>query len=769
MTAEDWKKYQDKLNEKIDNILAQRGWGVTIPKTKENLLPLFKHLTVVVNTFLESDIEDKLFIKVPVEELALEGEKDKDDGNQTEAYNLFIGVILGCLATATSKEFQAKLRPKFESYTDVQGYKEGDFFCCAARELGDPIYSYIRVKGDRLQLRFHGYTSPRKTFDQLCDKDSFIYINIKDIPFQKKATFDRISEAAGLVDKLPSLDKSYDSATLVTSHNPQNDCLPSLDTRLHLPYKHMNAYLPSEVSREILVFVGDKAYQHNIQSAYNGNIRKCIFIGSEFPNDGTKPKCYELSHRELYGSIAPKVSFHNPIIVELDFPWLQDARKKLEDLLAKYNDLDSKTKVRIIHYALAPMCDPSFNQELLLRMQEKSVWAWLYDRVGGEPDEDLVDDIEAWLEALSFDKQVNPKQSWCSKYLKKDDTYVPSGWSVPKRKIKKVCGHSKAFVVGLHLGFGKDIASSPLEYILRHQIAPKISVLFYKGIEDLRRRTLETYIANEERVYTSELRAKWTLSWQDVFPESSSVKVFAEPDDLPELQDIWYKSNSTASEAQKFEVTCTSGKPVSLQGEILLWDEDDELWERCSLSDLLQESKSSEDLPQERIRYYQQPQCFVTLTEDKEVEKYSKKWQEAFRNEYSARLSSVAGAKDEDVLEELKNDLGLKNSSLKAYIEGNSSSKFLKSEKDMLAMCDWLKSVGRISDSDVRAILQARRAYNSGTIVGKNLKSDLFEYIQAEKTSERLSLRLEDKGISIDSLIDEAIVEVEITNIKKKI
>lgn len=771
MRAEDWRKYQNRLSIKIDRILSERGWDVTIPKTKENLLPLFKHLTVVVNSFLESKSEDKLFIKVPVEEVGLKRGRNTDDKNQIDAYNLLTGTILGCLATATSREFKAKLRPKFECYTDLQGYEKDDCFCCVQKDPSSskPICSYIKEDNGVLRLSFVDFTHPRKTFE-MCDKDSFIYIAK---PPEEECTekfvtkftrkFTETQKEARLVDSLPSLDESYGSATLIAAYNPCNDCIPGLGSYLNVPYKHIKRYESKGLSREILVLVGDKVYSNSLQSIYNAGIKKCIFIGPEFPDyDRFKPKCYELSHRELYRSITPEVSFVDPKSVELDFPWLQDARKKLEEVLAKYDDLDSKIKTRIIHYALAPMCNPNFDQESLRRIQEVNVWGWLYDIVGGEPDEDLEYDIESWLAALSFDEQVNPKRLWCDENQR--ELYLEfSGWSVPKRETKKVCGHSNSFVVGVYWGSSKSISSSPLEYILRHQVAPKISVLFYKGIEDLRCRTFKTYIANEERVYTSELRDKWTLSWKSVFPTSNFAPAKLD-DDLVELQEVWYKSNMAVSEAQEFEVIRTSGEKVSLRGEILLYDEDDELWGEYSLrEDLLSKSKSC------RIKYYQQPQSFVALMEDKDVERYSGKWKDAFRNEFLTRFSSVAGAKEESVLEDLRKEIGLTNQSLKSYAKGNSQNKFLRSKKGMRAMCNWLKSKGRISDSDVEAILQARRIYNSENIVlGKNLKSDLFEYILTGKTPERLRLLLESKRISIESLMKEAIVEVEIKEIKKK-
>lgn len=76
MQQQDWSVYTRELGEKINVVLEERGWEKTIPQKDKNLLPLFRHLTIAINSFLESD-ESELFIKIPVEKLAFKtGKKE---------------------------------------------------------------------------------------------------------------------------------------------------------------------------------------------------------------------------------------------------------------------------------------------------------------------------------------------------------------------------------------------------------------------------------------------------------------------------------------------------------------------------------------------------------------------------------------------------------------------------------------------------------------------------------------------------------------------
>lgn len=181
MQQQDWSVYTRELGEKINVVLEERGWEKTIPQKDKNLLPLFRHLTIAINSFLESD-ESELFIKIPVEKLAFKTGKN-DHQKEKDTHNLLSGTVLGCLATATSVVFKKNIHPNIQSHIlgDDAKFKEGDTFCCRnLRE--DRKYIYARaVKEDvskPLRLNFG-----RETNSAIIRKKCSITIVIKIVSF----------------------------------------------------------------------------------------------------------------------------------------------------------------------------------------------------------------------------------------------------------------------------------------------------------------------------------------------------------------------------------------------------------------------------------------------------------------------------------------------------------------------------------------------------------------------------------------------------------
>ena len=274
--------------------------------------------------------------------------------------------------------------------------------------------------------------------------------------------------------------------------------IPIDDTLLPLPYKYSNEFIAKESSKEILAFVGDKTYQKNIQSIYNREAKKLLFIGSEFPYSKVhQPKCYELSYRELHEYIGQKGVFTFPKSCILEFPWLERAKNELEKILSDYDNstIEPILKKKIINYALAHMTSPDFDNETLRRIQEEYDEYWLYNVTGSSLlEEGLGDRILGWLQSLSFEGEVNPKKAWFDENKTEKAIFIPHTRHIPKRLIKKRLGEGNPFVIGTLSIFNNDISSSALGYILRHQINPQITVLYYKEIEASRSFALKRYI-----------------------------------------------------------------------------------------------------------------------------------------------------------------------------------------------------------------------------------------------------------------------------------
>lgn len=767
MQQQDWSVYTRELGEKINVVLEERGWEKTIPQKDKNLLPLFRHLTIAINSFLESD-ESELFIKIPVEKLAFKTGKN-DHQKEKDTHNLLSGTVLGCLATATSVVFKKNIHPNIQSHIlgDDAKFKEGDTFCCRnLRE--DRKYIYARaVKEDvskPLRLKFWKGNklcyNPEEMFNNYCDQDSFI--RISDIPSQIRNGFNKIEKAVALVDNLPSLNQEYNSATLVVAYTPENAMIPIDDTLLPLPYKYSNEFIAKESSKEILAFVGDKTYQKNIQSIYNREAKKLLFIGSEFPYSKVhQPKCYELSYRELHECIGQKNGFTLPKSCILEFPWLERAKNELEKILGDYDNgtIEPILKKKVINYALAHMTSPDFDNETLQRMKDEYDEYWLCNVTGASLlEEGLGDRILDWLQDLSFEGEVNPKKAWLDENKREKFTFIPNTRHIEKKSIKKPLGEGNPFVIGTLSIFNNDISSSALGYILRHQINPQITVLYYKEIEASRSFALKRYIESEDKIYRSELRKNWTLAWSNQTQELSNEISYNE-DDLQKLLDESDYASNRLTEAQVFEITCVDGSSFTTQGDILLWNDGKGSWDRSSLGD--------DDLQGEKrhlIRYYKQPQNFGSFIEKNRretIEHYSKLWQERFREEVRTQLVQK---EEKVILKELGIELNVSDKLLKAYINPDSPNKFLRSHKDMISMCKWLERIGRLSDSERIAVLKARRSNSQNVSIGRALKSDLLEYSQTGVFSESLNRQ----GVDIEALLKEAIIEVETVKISKK-
>ncbi|WP_315333896.1 hypothetical protein [Porphyromonas endodontalis] len=767
MEQQDWRTYTRELEEKINVVLEKRSWEKTIPQKAKNLLPLFRHLTIAINSFLESDKSD-LFIKIPVEKLVFKTGKN-DHQKEVDTHNLLSGTVLGCLATATSVVFKKNIHPNIESHIlgDDAEFKENDTFCCRnLRE--DRKYIYARaVKEDvskPLRLKFWKGNNlcynPEEMFNNYCDQDSFI--RISDIPSQKRNGFNKIEKAVVLVDNLPSLNQEYGSATLVTAYTPENETIPINNTLLPLPYNCLNEFIAKESSKEILVFVGDKTYQKEMQSIYNREAKKLIFIGSEFPYSKVhQPKCYELSYRELHECIGQKNGFTLPKSCILEFPWLERAKNELEKILSDYDNgtIEPILKKKVINYALAHMTSPDFDEETLQRMKDEYDEYWLYNVTGASLlEEGLGDRILDWLQDLSFEGEVNPKKAWLDENKREKFTFIPNTRHIQKKSIKKPLGEGNSFVIGTLSIFNNDISSSALGYILRYQINPQITVLYYKEIEASRSFALKRYIESEDIIYRSELRKNWTLAWSNQTQELSNETSY-NGDDLQKLLDESDYVSNRQSEAQVFEMTCIDGSSFTSQGDILLWNDGKGYWDRSSLGD--------DDLQGEKrhlIRYYKQPQNFGSFIEKNRretIEHYSKLWQKRFREEVRTQLVQK---EEKEILRELGTELNVSDRLLKAYITPDSPNRFLRSHKDMNSMCKWLQRIGRLSDSERIAVLKARRSNSQNVSIGRALKSDLLEYSQTGVISESLNRQ----GVDIEALLKEAIIEVETVKISKK-
>ena len=767
MEQQDWRTYTRELEEKINVVLEERSWEKTIPQKAKNLLPLFRHLTIAINSFLESDKSD-LFIKIPVEKLVFKTGKN-DHQKEVDTHNLLSGTVLGCLATATSVVFKKNIHPNIESHIlgDDAEFKENDTFCCRnLRE--DRKYIYARaVKEDvskPLRLKFWKGNNlcynPEEMFNNYCDQDSFI--RISDIPSQRSNGFNKIEKAVVLVDNLPSLNQEYGSATLVTAYTPENETIPINNTLLPLPYNCLKEFIAKESSKEILVFVGDKTYQKEMQSIYNREAKKLIFIGSEFPYSKVhQPKCYELSYRELHECIGQKNGFTLPKSCILEFPWLERAKNELEKILSDYDNgtIEPILKKKVINYALAHMTSPDFDEETLQRMKDEYDEYWLCNVTGASLlEEGLGDRILDWLQSLSFEGEVNPKKAWFDENKTEKAIFIPHTRHIPKRLIKKRLGEGNPFVIGTLSIFNNDISSSALGYILRHQINPQITVLYYKEIEASRSFALKRYIESEDKIYRSELRKNWTLARSNQTQELSNETSY-NGDDLQKLLDESDYVSNRQSEAQVLEITCIDGSSFTSQGDILLWNDGKGSWDRSSLGD--------DDLQGEKrhlIRYYKQPQNFGSFIEKNRretIEHYSKLWQERFREEVRTQLVQK---EEKEILKELGTELNVSDRLLKAYITPDSPNRFLRSHKDMNSMCKWLERIGRLSDSERIAVLKARRSNSQNVSIGRALKSDLLEYSQTGVISESLNRQ----GVDIEALLKEAIIEVETVKISKK-
>lgn len=816
-----WTKYNDSLNKEVSAQLKRHGWDKTIPELEgkhakyPSLEPLFRHIALIINRFLEDEEPRYLFIKIPVEELAPVdySEGEANDKTQLEAYNLFSGMVLGCLATATAPAFKTTLHPRFTSHELGEGYEENQHFCCLHE--GSDLYATTK-RGQRgpLKLCFERKFDHRIAFER-CDKDSFLRIAQK--PKQAEAEYNKIKKEAELADALPELSRRYESATFVVNYDPENPKIPEPDGYLVTPYnlqKEFDSH-PERCSRDILVFMGDKTYRDRWQEVRNGKTKKIIFIGTDYPDQDKKTLCYELTPRELHNSIRlekkeerekkekkkkgkgkkkghkPQEDNYKPAeVCELDFPWLEESaselRSKLKGFLHDGEALSPKQVNRLISYLTAPMLRAEFDAEELERIKEADYVYTLSSvlREGGESLRDeLIELVEDWLEGLSFEGQ-NPKREW----MEQNPGYMPAlnnkGY-IRKRDIRRAEPDQHKFVISSLSIYKNDISATALGYILRHRVRPEVKVLYYKGLEEVRLNALNSYHAEEECILGAELRRRWTLALEQPKNEKSAQAKAYGKAELDEEQGLLEASllsytGSSSSSRESYKVISTDGENPTLSGEVL-WAETTTdaalVWRRMTLEDLYDKLREPEEAEEEetslagkptyKLRYYKNPDSLGELLElehEKEVERMSELWKDRLKEERDKRKSKH---RDEvQAREELSRELGLTPNMVAEYVS-ETKNKFLRGSEDMKRVCRKLIDWGRLNEEQGKHIMLMRRLHKQNVRRGKELKSALFALLTGEMTDTSELEGWLKKGVSLKELLAKCIVEIEVKSIEK--
>ena len=150
--------------------------------------------------------------------------------------------------------------------------------------------------------------------------------------------------------------------------------------------------------------------------------------------------------------------------------------------------------------------------------------------------------------------------------------------------------------------------------------------------------------------------------------------------------------------------------------------------------------------------YYQNPERFEeykdAILSQTEIDHFSNMWKEALRNYFNQE--SIKGISEEDTLRDIKDRLSIKKRIIKRYLKEDCTNKFFRSPRNMKVICDFLVSLGMLSERDAIYIRKAQKRHSHSSQFGKDLKNEILSHKQCldesheimDTISKKLSLSL---------------------------
>ena len=749
---EQWKKSEDLIDARIDKILSEKGWDILLPKGLDNqdrMKAFYKHIMYVINSFLEEDETRELFIQLPTEELANRDSKG-EDAKQVKRFRWLNGTIAACLQMATIEQLRNNLFVSGEVDFDNTNnwYKTGDYFLVKRHDGGyNYVQSILSNDGIRPRLRFKDKPNPRQTFNE-CIPTSFI--RIERIPSQEKNGVKLINKAIELVKCTPGIYKKYSSASFVSFHaySPLNENVIINYSLLNIPFRYFSDYQSAiSYNPEIIIVCGDSQYSKVAQAYRNSDAKKIIYIGSEGPFE--RIKTYPFTFREICRYSSLRMSFTEPTMKTLTFPWLEERQRELEvvldDCMKADEEFTEEDRNRVLRNLVCSLSRYDIDTNQLKRIKEK----YSEDNIDEEfnlsidVSDDTITKISSWIQSLEF-SGVNPKAKWISSQkaslvLGKNSSY--------RNDVKGLCGYNNRIVADNLTVSDKD---KRYPYILRYHLFANIIALYYKN-EHYALTKLKKYIDKEVEYSSADYRK--TLGTDISINISQPVEEL--PDWLDKFFDEEYNINvSISTQSDKCYVTFEDGTNDIVDGEVIAYLGED----GYDTINIREAGKGME------ISYYHTPknldELIAACEEYKErwnmVSKYSNLWKDKFKEAYDSKISQ--GISREEAVKAICDASGLKKEMVKSYTK-EYDSRFLRSKKEMRKALNYLESLHLISEDDKKKVMLAKYHSSISLKFGTILKKELYDsFVKDSCKSSLLDEISKNSGLSKNAIFESAIV-----------
>ena len=761
-----WNKSANEIDSRIGKILNKKGWDVLLPNNlgdQDRMESYYKHIMYVINSFLEEEEETReLFIQLPVEELANRNTRGGDE-KQVKRFRWLNGTIAASLQMATIEHFRKNLFVNKETnYEDtINRYNIGDFFLAKKSDRG---YFYVEVGvGNGMQgsrLCFYDqrgcYCYSRAAFNR-CSSDPFV--KITGIPPQGRRGINLINSAVDKVKWTPQISKQYSSATLISvgAYPPLNEHIVIDSLLQNNPVTFSANYLQAINNRpDIIVICGDKSYANVAQAYRNSSAKKIIFIGS-VPPFGGNIKTYPFTFRELYRycSSYDRLSFKEPKIEILSFPWLEERKQKLEAVLDECMNSDEEfleeDRNRVLRQLICSLSRYDFDANQLQRIKEK----YSEDNIDTEFElsidvsDDTVTKISSWIQSLEYNEE-NPKAREIRVHYR--NGVVLGKNSKYKRIIQGLVGYGNVIVTD---NLAVNFWDNRYPDILRYHLFAEVVVLYYNH-ERIAYKTLQKYIDSEFGSYTNEYRQQLNTN---IDIETPTVV----PEELPDwwdnfVEDEYLINESISVRSEKRCVIFDDGESDIVDGDVIV-DLGEDGYESINIRDA---KKGME------ISYYKRDienfeklisACDKYKVQWEQIIKYSEMWKQQLLAKYKSKISQDFSR--EDAIKTIASESGLPVERIKAYCQEETPRRFLQSPKEMTNILNYLVLSNLLTEEDKSGITKAKRL--NGQIpkrFGRELKKVLFDsFLKDNFNSPFLNGISKNSGLSIDEIFSSAIVQ----------
>jgi len=755
---EQWKKSEDLIDARIDKILSEKGWDKLLPKGLDNqdrMKAFYEHVMYVINSFLEEDETRELFIQLPTEELANRDSKG-EDAKQVKRFRWLNGTIAACLQMATIEQLKENIFvPKEDDYNiTINRYHVGDLFL-AKKYNGGYFYVETTITNDGQHSRLRFYNSqngkvqgnPRAAFGE-CESSPFV--KISRMPSQLRSGVKLIENALEIIRNTPKISKQYRSASFVSFHaySPLNENVVTHYSLLNIPFRYFSDYQSAiSYNPEIIIVCGDSQYSKVAQAYRNSDAKKIIYIGSEAPF--VRIKTYPFTFREIYRYSSLRMSFTEPTMNTLTFPWLEERQRELEvvldDCMKADEEFTEEDRNSILRKLICSLSRCDFDTKQLQRIKEK----YSEDNIDEEfnlsidVSDDTITKISSWIQSLEF-SGVNPKAKWISSQkaslvLGKNSSY--------RNDVKGLCGYNNRIVADNLTVSDKD---KRYPYILRYHLFANIIALYYKN-EHYALTKLKKYIDKEVEYSSADYRK--TLGTDISINISQPVEEL--PDWLDKFFDEEYNINvSISTQSDKCYVTFEDGTNDIVDGEVIA-DLGEDGYDTINIREA---GKGME------ISYYHTPknldELIAACEEYKErwnmVSKYSNLWKDKFKEAYDSKISQ--GISREEAVKAICDASGLKKEMVKSYTK-EYDSRFLRSKKEMRKALNYLESLHLISEDDKKKVMLAKYHSSISLKFGTILKKELYDsFVKDSCKSSLLDEISKNSGLSKNAIFESAIV-----------